>query len=130
MEPNYVATKSTASQITFLRVLACILIIPIFILVYRCLKAKSYKIEFYDDKVIAYNGIISKSKKQSVFMGVAATSVSQSIKGRMFNYGNVSVDCVGKWDIDTTDIKDPYGLEQYLQTKIMKTNTSTQIVHV
>ena len=130
MNPNYVATKSVAVEVTFLRVLACILIIPIFYLVYKCLEVKSYRIEFYDDKIVTYRGLISKSKRQSVFMGVASTAVTQSLKGRIFNYGSISVDCVGKWDIDTTAIKNPYALEEYLQTRIMSTTSSTPIIHV
>lgn len=130
MEPNYVAKKHVLSVFNFQRVIAYILIIPIFVLIYRCLEAKSYKIESYDEKIITYRGLLSKTKKQSVFMGVAATSVKQTLMGRICNYGNVSVDCVGKWDVDTYGIKDPYGLEAYLQSKIIKANTRTQIIHV
>lgn len=130
MQPNYVARKSAMSAVTFGRILSCILIIPIFVLVFRIISAKKYRIEFYDDKIITYSGVISTNKKQSVFMGVTSTSVSQTLFGKIFHYGNVVVDCVGKWDIDTNYIKDPDKLEEYLQTKIVKVSQSNQYIHV
>lgn len=130
MKPNYVAEKSAISTLSFILIISCVLIIPIFVVVYRCLQAKNFRIEFYDDKIITYSGIIAKTKKQSVFMGVAATTVHQTVTGRIFNYGDVIVDCVGKWDIDTVGIKNPSGLDEYLQTKIMKSNSGTPIIHV
>jgi uncharacterized membrane protein YdbT with pleckstrin-like domain len=130
MKPNFVSTKSVFSVISFWKILSCILIIPIFVLIFKIIAVKKYRIEFYDDKVITYSGLFNKSKKQSVFMGVTASSVNQTLWGRLFNYGNVSVDCVGKWDIDTRYIKNPNELDAYLQTKIIQSPTANQFVHI
>ena len=130
MQPNFVAKKSVMSEISFLRILACILIIPIFILVFRIIAVKKFRIEFYDDKIVTYKGLINTSKKQCVFMGVTASSISQGMFGHIFNYGDVTVDCVGKWDVDTTYIKNPAELDAYLQTKIVHTADTNQIVHM
>lgn len=130
MKPNFVSTKSVFSVISFWKILSCILIIPIFVLIFKILAVKKYRIEFYDDKVITYSGLFNKSKKQSVFMGVTASSVNQTLWGRLFNYGNVSVDCVGKWDIDTKYIKNPNELDAYLQTKIIQSPAANQFVHI
>ena len=130
MKPNYVATKSVFSQLSFWKILSCILIIPIFILIFKIIAIKQYRIEFYDDKIIIYSGLINKSKKQSVFMGVTSSSVNQTLFGRIFNYGDVEVDCVGKWDVDTTYIKNPNELDEYLQTKIIQAPVANQFVHI
>lgn len=130
MKPNYIAKKSAFSVITFWRIIACILIIPLFVLIGRIIAVKKYQIEFYDDKIIIHSGLLSKKSKQIVFMGVTGTSVNQSLKGRIFNYGDVSVDCVGKWDVDTNGIKRPKELESYLQTKIVNGSAYNQFIHV
>lgn len=101
-----------------------------FVLLFRITATKKYRIEFYDDKIITYSGLINTTKKQSVFMGVTATSVNQTLLGKIFNYGHVKVDCVGKWDVDTTYIKNPNELETYLQSKIIQTPQANQFVHI
>ena len=130
MKPNYVARKSVCSVLTFGSILSCILIIPIFVLIFKIIAVRKYRIEFYDDKIVTYSGLINTSKKQCVFMGITATSVNQSMFGHIFKYGNVTVDCVGKWDVDTTYIKNPGELENYLQTKIIHSIQTNQIIHV
>lgn len=130
MSPNYVAKKSACAALSFWGIVSCILIIPIFVLVFKLLVVKKYRIEFYDDKIITYKGLINIQKKQTVFMGVTATSINQTLCGRLFDYGDVVVDCVGKWNIDTTYIKNPTSLEAYLQTKIIKNVNTNQFIHV
>lgn len=130
MKPNYTATKSAISAISFWGIVSCILIIPIFVLIFKIIAAKKYRIEFYDDKIVTYSGLINTSKKQSVFMGVTSSSINQTLLGHIFNYGDVTVDCVGKWDVDTTYIKNPKALDEYLQTKIIETTQSNQFVHI
>ena len=128
--PNYIAKKSVWSVVTFWSVIACVLIIPIFTLLAKILNAKKYRIEFYDDKIITYKGFINISRKQVIFAGVTGVSVEKGLKGRIFNFGNVVIDAVGKWDIDTVGIKNPEGLEDYLNTKIAKIPTQNQFVHM
>lgn len=130
MKPNYVAKKSIAAVLSFWSVVLCILVIPLIVLIFRIIAVKKQRIEFYDDKVITYRGLINTSKKQTAFMGVTSTVVNQSLFGHIFNYGNVEIDCVGVWDIDTKYVKNPQELEQYLQTKIIKSSQATQHIHV
>lgn len=127
--PNYTARKSLVPEITFLRILACFLIFPIFYLIFKIVEAKNYKIEFYDNKIVTYSGVFNKSKRQSAFMGITSISVHQTFFGQIFDYGYVSVDCIGKWDIDTNNIKDPAGLESYLQSTIIQKKDSTVFFH-
>ena len=120
MKPQYVATRSGWTAVSFLWILSCLLIIPIPILICRIIAAKHYTISFYQDKIIVEQGWLSKSTKQMVFMGVASVSIEQSLIGRMCNFGHVSVDCVGKWDVDSTCISNPEGLKSYLETRIVR----------
>ena len=121
MKPEYVARKSAWEAVSFLWILACFLIIPIIPLVFRIIALKHYEIEFYQDKIVIKSGWLNTKKRQMVFMGVTSTTVEQSLWGQLFNYGNVIVDCVGKWDVNSTNyIKDPQKLEAYLQTRIVK----------
>lgn len=130
MKPNFVATKSVFSVLSFWRIVSCIFIIPIFVLIFKIIAVKTYRIEFYDDKIVTYSGLINTNKKQCVFMGVTASCVNQTLFGKIFNYGNVTVDCVGKWDVDTTYIKNPNDLDEYLQTRIIKAPATNQFVHI
>ena len=128
MKPNYVAKKSATSVLSFWLIVFFWLVIPLIIQIARILSAKCYSIEFYDNKIVVKSGILSKQEKQSVFGGVYSVSISQSFAGRIFNYGNIKVDCPGKWDIDTTGIKDPESLKIYLENYITASGM-TNIIH-
>ena len=131
MKPNYVAHKSAWSCVSFLWILACVLVIPLIVLIFRIIAVKHYAIEFYDDKIIIKSGWLNTKKKQMVFMGVTSVSVEQSLWGKMFNYGTVVVDCVGKWDVNSTAyICNPNALEAYLQTRIVSDRPTAPIVHM
>lgn len=126
--PNYTARKSVMPVIEPLLLVFFWLIIPLIIQIVKIVAAKKEVIEFYDDRVIRKSGILNKKETQSVFMGVYAVSIYRSLAGRMFGYGDLILDVPGKWDIATTGIKDPEGLKAYLETKVVKPNTTTQVV--
>ena len=128
MKPNYVAKKSVTGVLSFWLIVFFWLVIPLIIQIARILSAKCYSIEFYDNKIVVKSGVLNKKERQSVFGGVYSVSVSQSFVGRIFNYGNIKVDCPGRWDIDTTGIKDPSALKKYLENYITA-NGMTNIIH-
>ena len=127
MQPNYVVKKSVVPVLSVWLILFFWLIVPLIIQIVRILAAKSYSVEFYDAKVITRSGIFNKQEKQTVFAGVNAVSISQSLFGQMFGYGDVSVDCRGKWDIDTHGIRDPRDLKTFLESRITTDNMTTVI---
>lgn len=126
--PNYVASKTAWNAVTPLRILFFWLIIPLIILIVDIIRNKKNKIEFYDKYVIEKSGILSKKEKKSTFAGVYSISVEQSIWGRIFNYGNVKVDVVGRWDINTYGISHPNELKKYLESTIVVPNNLQSIV--
>ena len=120
MEAKYTATRSSLFDFNFF---ICILLlvlglIPgiIYILV-KNLSAHSYKVIFYDDKYIVKSGIINTHEDESVFKGVLTVSINQSLKGKMFNFGDVKVDVVGKNNITLYGVKNPEALKKYLQSR-------------
>lgn len=120
MEAKYTATRSSLFNFSFF---ICILLlvlglIPgiIYILV-KNLSAHSYKVIFYDDKYIVKSGIINTHEDESVFKGVLTVSINQSLKGKMFNFGDVKVDVVGKNNITLYGVKNPEALKKYLQSR-------------
>ena len=81
----YEARKSVCSVITFWRILACILIIPLIVLIFRIIAAKKEVITFYEDKIVYEKGWLNKSKKNFAFTGVFSVDTNQPLFGRLFN---------------------------------------------
>ena len=127
MKPNYVAKKSAIPALSVWLIVFFWLVIPLIVQIVRIVSAKCYSIEFYDNKIVVKSGVLNKKEKQSVFGGVYSVSVSQSLVGRIFDYGNIEVDCPGKWDVNTNGILDPLKLKEYLE-KYITTNGMTNIV--
>lgn len=126
--PNYVASKTAWNAVTPLRILFFWLIIPIIVLIVDIIRYKKDKIEFYDRYVIEKSGLLSKREKKSTFAGIYSVSVEQSVWGRIFKYGDVKVDVVGRWDIDTYGISHPNELKKYLETKIVEPDNLQAVV--
>ena len=129
MEAQYVAKKSKLASITFWRILFCWLIFPLVFLLIDILKLSSYKLEIFENQIVETDGILSKNQKQTAFNGVVSVSVNQSFFGRLFNYGSIKMDIVGKNDFYIENIKDPNKFKSFLETKIVKID-GTQVVHV
>lgn len=117
MEPNYIAKKTAWKAFHPALVLLFFLIIPIFIIIGRIIWIKCETIEFYDNKVVYKKGLLSRKETVTTFLGVLSVSVDQTLTGRIFNYGDVVIDTVGRWDISTEDIAKPHKLKRYLETK-------------
>lgn len=117
---EYVAKKSVWGVISFWKIISCILIIPLFILIFNIIATTKEKIVFYSDKVIYEKGLFNIKKKTFAFTGVFAVDVEQSLWGRIFKYGDLRIDFVGKTDIDTNYIKTPKKLMEYLETKMVQ----------
>ena len=116
--PNYVVKKSLIGTVSIWCILFFWLIIPLLIQIVALLRASAYSIEFYENRMVIKSGILAKNERQSVFSGVYSVSVSRTMMGMLFGYGDVSVDCPGRWDIDTRKIKNPTGLKLFLERHI------------
>lgn len=119
MKPDYVAKKSILGECggkIFICILFCWLIVPIFLMIYMIIEVKKFRIEFYKDKVIMHRGFLHTEEQQSILTTIVGVRINRSIAGNIFNYGDVVVDMVGRWDIDTRAIKDPVALKNHLKS--------------
>ena len=119
---EFEAKKTGWGAVNFWLVVSCVFIIPIIVLVFRILAYKKETITFYNDKIVVKKGLLNISEKTFVFTGVISVDINQSLLGRIFNYGNLEVDFVGKNDISTKHIKNPRELKTYLESKIIQRN--------
>ncbi len=140
MKPNYIAKKSCWTAFNFKLVLLSLLIIPIVILIVmfknpllyallafpavaiiailiRIIIRKCEYYEFYDNKVVYKKGVFNRRETVSTFLGVLSVEVEQRFIARIFNFGNVVVDTVGRWDMDIIGVAKPHRLKRYLETK-------------
>ena len=117
MKPNFVAKKSAYSVIRLWKI---ILILPILVMIPQIIKAKSEKVEFYDDYIVEKKGVFRKVSQTYVNPGIVTVSTEQSFRGRLGNFGNIKMSVIGKpLNVDLTYVKRPKKLKAYLDTKLI-----------
>ncbi len=119
---NYVAKRSAWSEVTFLRVILCILIIPIFYLIYKIIECKKERWEINANKAVHTSGILNKRTEQTVITGILAVNVEQSLKGRIFNFGDIVVDIAGKNNMHMEGVAKPYDFKKVIEEYIESQN--------
>jgi hypothetical protein len=90
-------------------------LIPLTSFIVHVILLRSVYVEFYDSFVIKKRGVFNKTEEKCMFPKVLSCNVYRSFWGRVFNYGNIQVDVIGKWDIDLTNIKRPLFVRKYLE---------------
>lgn len=116
VKPNYVMKKSAWSVIRPWHILLFFLVVPLIIMIVKIINVKDDTISFYNNKVVQRSGIFSKQERTNVLTHVLSVTVKQTFWGRIFNYGNIYVDVVGKWDINMRGVKDPMKAKEYLES--------------
>ena len=113
--PHIVARKSILPAFKLWRVLLFWLIVPLILIIIDIIKLKYQYVEFYDTFVIKKRGVFNKIEEKCMFPKVLSCHVYRSFWGRVFNFGDISVDAIGKWDVDLTAIKRPLLIRRYLE---------------
>ena len=113
--PHIVARKSILPAFKLWRILTFWLIIPLIMIIVDVVKLKSQYVEFYDSFVIKKKGVFNKTEERCMFPKVLSCHVYRSFWGRVFNYGDIKVDAIGKWDVDLIGIKRPLFVRKYLE---------------
>ena len=90
-------------------------VIPLLILAFKIINIKDETISFYNNKVVQREGIFSKREHTNILTTVLSVTVYQSFIGRIFNYGTITIDVMGQWDIDMRGIKDPMKAKAFLE---------------
>ena len=114
-KPNYVMKKSAWSVIRWWHILFSFLIVPLIIMVWKIINIKDETISFYNNRVVIRSGILNKQERSTILTRVLSVTVKQTFWGRIFNYGTVYVDVVGKWDVNTKGIRNPRKAKEYLE---------------
>ena len=86
---------------------------------------KCEKYDFYDNKVVYSKGVFNRKVQITTFLGVLSVVIDQSFIGRVCNYGDITVDTVGRWDMDMVSISKPHKLKAYLESKGASKLTAT-----
>lgn len=99
----------------FLAIILCWLIIPLIIWIVYCFDVAHDKVIIEDNKVTQYEGVFAKSQTEAVMTSILSVSVSKTLMGGIFNYGNVEVNSVGNHcDLRLYNVKNPDGLKEFL----------------
>ncbi len=102
-----------------------IALIFVLVIVLTVVEASRNEIRIYEKCIVTRKGLINVRETRAVLTPVVGVSVEQSFNGRIYNYGNVVIDKMGKgWDIDCTYIKKPEQFKNFLQSLMDKNDTS------
>ncbi len=113
--PHIIARKSLVPCFRLSNILLCFLIIGIFKIIIEIIILKHKTIEFYDTYVIKRSGVFNKVEEKCMFPKVLSINVYRSFWGRVFGYGDIQIDAIGKWDVDLKKIKRPMFVRRYLE---------------
>ena len=120
MTPEYVAVKSALYEFNFL-ICAVLLLLGIFpgaiYIAYHVISARHCTVEFYRDKYVVKSGVFNTRENEIVFKGVLSVSCNMTLSGKIFGFGTVKADMVGKNDLSFPGVKNPEGLKEYLMTR-------------
>ena len=113
--PHIVARKSIRPAFKLWRILTFWLIVPLIMIIVDVVILRSQYVEFYDSFVIKKRGVFNKTEERCMFPKILSCHVYRSFWGRVFNYGDIKVDAIGKWDVDLEGIKRPLFVRKYLE---------------
>lgn len=100
--------------------------VGVVVIVLSVLVAHAYRIEIYDDHILVHEGLLNVRERRSILTPIVGTSVSQSLWGRFFHYGDVKIDKQGSgWDISTDDISKPEEFKRFLESLMNSTDYSS-----
>ena len=129
MEENgYLVTKSAWKAVTLWSILLCWTIIPLIIMVIRIILLKSDKTRFTEDRVYCRYGVLSRHEKETAFVGISAIAVDQSFWGRIFKFGDIHVDVIGKWKVTIKGAKNPMQVKEDLSQYIVGREHVTSVM--
>lgn len=113
--PHIVARKSILPAFKLWRVFTFFLIVPLIMIIVDVIILRSQYVEFYDSFVIKKRGVFNKTEERCMFPKILSCNVYRSFWARVFNYGDIRVDAIGKWDVNLEGIKKPLFVRKYLQ---------------
>ncbi len=99
-----------------------IALVFVLVIVLTVVEASKCEIRVYEKNIVTRKGLLNVKETRSVMTPIIGVSVEQSFTGKIFNYGNLVIDKVGKgWDIDSRYVKKPYEFKQFLDSLMENT---------
>lgn len=124
MEPEYQTRQSALYEFSFFWCVILLLlgVVPgVIYITVKILGAHHRVILFYKDKIVLKSGVINSRVDEAGFKGIVSASFSQSLKGKMFHFGDVTIDVGGARNLSLTGVKSPGALMAYLKTRQLDT---------
>lgn len=83
------------------------LYVPIIPAIYFLVKLKTFEQGITNKRIIVKDGVISRESQEIFFKKIETVNIQQSILGRLFNYGTISITGTGNAYISIKYIPDP-----------------------
>ena len=83
---------------------------------------------FYENRIISKYGVLSKHEAETSFVGISAICVDQSLFGRIFKFGDIHIDVIGKWKVTIKGAKYPMDAKEFLSKYIVKKEDVTAVL--
>lgn len=128
-ECDYVIRKSAWKALNLLTILLIWTIIPLIIVIIRIIILKHDKTYFYENRIISKYGVLSKHEAETSIVGVSAICVDQSLLGRIFGFGDIHIDVIGKWKVTIKGAKKPMQAKEFLTKYLVTKADITPVLH-
>ena len=113
MGDSIAAIASFASTLHY--AFAALTIVMLLIIIGYIIKTRSTYVKFYDGHVVKHKGVLSKHVEKCMLPKIISCNVHCSFLGRIFRFGDVKIDTIGKWDIDLIGYKYPNRIRKRLE---------------
>ena len=98
---------------------------------FKILVLKQTKIEFYDERIVVREGLLTKREKVMLFMGVTSVRKVVPFWGLVFGFGDLYISGVSDFDVRATRyIKKPRRLQAYLNSHIVSASDTNRVVNI
>ena len=104
------------------------LVIPLIALICMFLSNRTYRHYVYRDRYVYEGGLLSKKRRTQTMTQVLAVDIEQSFKGKIFNFGDVRVNLIGRGGLRIEGCKHPEEVASALQGLIAKGKDIKQFV--
>lgn len=95
-----------------LGILLLVVVVGLFILIWAWIRYKTTEFAVTDRRVIAKSGLISRRTVEMFLDKVESLNVEQSVPGRLFDYGTVTIRGTGATSEPFADIQAPLALRK------------------
>lgn len=112
--------------------------IAFLIILCKVIKLHSTKVFIYDSRLVIRQGVFARQERNIAFMGVLYVKIDQTFFERIFRFGDVYIDLVGKYDVakesaqkhdqSLEGIANPRKLKNYLDTRMAKEDEMSKVI--